>query len=77
MVRALKRLALGLCACALAAGCVSLTPGQQRGADEVRAMADETARVYGVRRIAVLVGNDMDGVGARIVVASSRSRPRC
>lgn len=59
----MKRLALGLGVCALAAGCLSLTPGQQRGADEVRAMADEMARVYGVRRIAVLVGNDMDGVG--------------
>ena len=63
MFRGLTRLALGLCACALAAGCVALTPGQQRGADEVRAMADETARVYGVRRIPVLVGNDIDGVG--------------
>ena len=47
----------------LAAGCVSLTPSEQRGADEVRAMADETARVYGVRRIFVLVGDNVEGVG--------------
>ena len=61
--RGMKQRALGLLVCALVAGCVSLTPGQQRAADEVRAMADEMARVYGVRRIAVLVGDDMDGVG--------------
>jgi hypothetical protein len=61
--RDLQCLAFGLVVCALAAGCVSLTPGQQRGADEIRAMADEMARVYGVRRIAVLVGDDMEGVG--------------
>ena len=49
--------------CSLTAGCVSLTPAQQRAADEVRAMADEMARVYGVRRIAVIVGNNIEGVG--------------
>ena len=47
----------------LAAGCVSLTPVQQRGAEAVRAMADETARVYRVRRIWVLVGDHVEGVG--------------
>jgi O6-methylguanine-DNA--protein-cysteine methyltransferase len=62
-LRDMKHLAFALVVCALAAGCVSLTPGQRRGADEVRAMADDMARVYGVRRIAVLVGDDMDGVG--------------
>jgi len=62
-LRDVKRLAMGFFVSALATGCVSLTPGQQRGADEVRAMADEMARVYGVRRIAVLVGDDLDGVG--------------
>ena len=47
----------------LAGGCLSLTPSEQRGADEVRAMADELARVYQVRRIAVLIGNNVEGVG--------------
>jgi Zn-dependent peptidase ImmA (M78 family) len=47
----------------LAAGCVSLTPAQQRGADEVRAMADEMARIYDVPRIAVIVGDNIEGVG--------------
>jgi hypothetical protein len=47
----------------LAAGCVSLTTVQQRGAEAVRAMADETARVYSVRRIWVLIGDDVEGVG--------------
>jgi hypothetical protein len=52
-----------LLVCWLAAGCVTLTPAQQRGADEVRAMADELARVYSVPRIAVLVGDNIEGVG--------------
>jgi hypothetical protein len=47
----------------LAAGCVSLTPAPQRGADDVRAMADEMARVYDVPRIAVIVGDNIEGVG--------------
>lgn len=46
-----------------ATGCVSLTPAQERAAAEVRALADETARVYGVPRISVLVGSNVDGVG--------------
>jgi len=45
------------------AGCVSLTPAQQDAAAEVRAMADDTARIYGVSRIYVLVGNNVEGVG--------------
>ena len=59
----MRQLACALAVCALTAGCVSLTPLQQRGADEVRDMADATARVYGVRRIAVLVGDNIEGVG--------------
>jgi hypothetical protein len=46
-----------------AAGCVSLTPTQQEAMAEVRAMADDTARVYGVSRIYVLVGSNVEGVG--------------
>ena len=59
MARVVCALVLG----GLAAGCVTLTPDQQRGADEVRTMADEMARVYGVRRIAVVVGDNIAGVG--------------
>ena len=59
----MRRLASVVLLCSLAGGCVSLTPAQQYGANEVRAMADETARVYGVPRIGVLVGSNMEGVG--------------
>ena len=59
MIRLAGPLALTL----LAAGCVSLTPSQQRGVDEVRVLASATARAYGVPRIAVVVGDDVDGVG--------------
>jgi hypothetical protein len=56
--------ALAWLATALAAGgCVTLTPAQARSANEVRALADETARVYGVSRIPVLVGANVEGVG--------------
>jgi IrrE N-terminal-like domain len=44
-------------------GCVTLTPAQEVAVAEVRALADDTARVYGVPRIAVLVGRNVDGVG--------------
>lgn len=44
-------------------GCVALTPAQEVAVAEVRAMAEDTARVYGVPRIAVLVGENVDGVG--------------
>jgi len=57
------RLLLGLTVALAAAGCVTLTPAQERAVAEVRAMADETARVYGVRRISVLVGSNVEGVG--------------
>jgi hypothetical protein len=46
-----------------AAGCVSLTPAQEQAATEVRTMADDTTRAYGVSRIAVLVGSNIEGVG--------------
>ena len=55
--------AAGLIAALAAAGCVSLTPAQEQAVAEVRVMADETARVYGVSRIAILVGSDVEGVG--------------
>jgi O6-methylguanine-DNA--protein-cysteine methyltransferase len=44
-------------------GCASLTPGQERAVGEIRAMADETARVYGVSRIAVMANRNIEGVG--------------
>jgi len=52
-----------LVAALAAAGCVSLTPAQEQAAAEVRAMADDTARIYGVSRISVLVGSNVEGVG--------------
>ena len=45
------------------AGCVSLTPAEEHAVAEVRAIADDTARVYGVSRISVLVGSNIEGVG--------------
>jgi len=45
------------------AGCVTLTPAQEGAVAEVRAMADDTARIYGVSRISVLVGSNIEGVG--------------
>jgi len=59
----MTRLVCALAVALLAAGCVSLTPAQQQGAEEVRALADATARAYGVRRIAVIVGDNVAGVG--------------
>jgi hypothetical protein len=59
----MRRLAAALVAAVLAGGCVSLTPAQQRGAEEVRALADATARAYRVPRIGVIVGDNVDGVG--------------
>ena len=56
---ALAWLAAGLAA----AGCVTLTPAQERAVAEVRTMADDTARIYGVSRISVLVGSNIEGVG--------------
>jgi IrrE N-terminal-like domain len=45
---------------ALAAACSTMTPGQDRSLDEVRAFADETARRYGLQPIHVLVSHDPD-----------------
>ena len=47
-------IALGLVALALG-GCVTLTPAQQESADQVRALADRTAQVYGLAPIHLLV----------------------
>lgn len=47
----------------VAAGCASLTPPQETSAAEIRALADETARIYRVARIYVLVGNDVSNIG--------------
>jgi len=55
-----SRLAGLLAAAALAAGCSSLTPAQDRSLDEVRAFADETARRYGLLPIHVLVSHNPD-----------------
>ena len=63
MLALLSRLSRLLLVTVLVGGCLSLTPSEQRGADEVRAMADELARVYNVRRIAVLIGDNIEGVG--------------
>src|SRR5262249_9700598 len=52
-----------LIAALAAAGCVTLTPAQEQATADVRAMADEIARVYGVSRISVLVGSNVEGVG--------------
>ena len=43
---------------ALAAGCNTLTPAQNRSLDEVRVFADDTARVYGLHPIHVLVSHN-------------------
>jgi len=61
-VRTLARVAWLIAALA-AVGCVRLTPAQEHAVAEVRAMADDTARIYGVSRISVLVGSNMEGVG--------------
>jgi hypothetical protein len=52
-----------LAATLAAAGCVTLTPAQEEAAAQVRALADDTARIYGVSRISVLVGGNVEGVG--------------
>src|SRR6476661_6641996 len=43
---------------ALEAGCNTLTPAQNRSLDEVRVFAEETARVYGLHPIHVLVSHN-------------------
>jgi hypothetical protein len=47
-----------LTAAALAGGCFTLTPVQERSFDEVRGFADATARRYGLPQIHVLVSHN-------------------
>jgi len=47
-------------AAALLAGCFSMSPAQNRSLDEVRAFADDTARLYGLPQIHVLVSHNPD-----------------
>lgn len=55
-----SRLAGLVATAALAAACSTMTPGQDRSLDEVRAFADETARRYGREPIHVLVSHNPD-----------------
>ena len=55
-----SRLAGLVATAALAAACSTLTPGQDRSLDEVRAFAAETARRYGREPIHVLVSHNPD-----------------
>jgi hypothetical protein len=55
-----SRVARLVAVAALAAACSTLTPGQDRSLDEVRAFADETARRYGREPIHVLVSHNPD-----------------
>lgn len=60
-----SRLAGLVTAAALAAGCSTLTPAQDRSLDEVRAFADATASRYGLPPIHVLVSHNPESpVGA-------------
>jgi len=53
-----SRLAGLVTVAALAAGCFAMTPAQNRSLDEVRAFADDTARIYGLPQIHVLVSHN-------------------
>ncbi|HEV8396697.1 MAG TPA: hypothetical protein VGQ37_20590 [Vicinamibacterales bacterium] len=53
---------LGLVA-VLPAGCATLTPKQEQGAQEISAIVDATARAYSVSTIYVLIGNDTSNIG--------------
>ncbi|MGH7385710.1 MAG: ImmA/IrrE family metallo-endopeptidase, partial [Candidatus Rokuibacteriota bacterium] len=53
-----SRLALLVTVTALAAGCSTLTPAQDRSLEEVRAFADATAHRYDLPPIHVLVSHD-------------------
>jgi hypothetical protein len=55
-----SRLAGLVATAALATACSTMTPGQDRSLDEVRAFADETARRYGREPIHVLVSHNPD-----------------
>ena len=50
----------GLVGTVALAACSTMTPGQDRSLDEVRAFADETSRRYGLQPIHVLVSHDPD-----------------
>ena len=60
-----SRLGLLWCAAAMAAGCSTLTPAQDRSFDEVRAFAEATTQRYGLSAIHVLVSHNPESpVGA-------------
>ncbi len=64
--RLARPIAVALAAAAVLAlgGCVSLTPPQQKSEAEIKAFADETAQVYGLSRISLLVGQMVEGLTA-------------
>ena len=55
-----SRLAGLVAVAALFAGCFSMSPAQNKSLDEVRAFADDTARLYGLSQIYVLVSHNPD-----------------
>ena len=55
-----SRLAGLVAVAALFAGCFSMSPAQNKSLDEVRAFADDTARLYGLPQIHVLVSHNPD-----------------
>jgi len=55
-----SRLAGLVAVAALLAGCFSMSPAQNKSLDEVRAFADDTARLYGLSQIHVLVSHNPD-----------------
>jgi hypothetical protein len=55
-----SRLAGLVAVAVLLAGCFTMSPAQNRSLDEVRAFADDTARLYGLPQIHVLVSHNPD-----------------
>jgi hypothetical protein len=55
-----SRLAGLVAVAALLAGCFTMSPAQNRSLEEVRAFADDTARLYGLAQIHVLVSHNPD-----------------
>ena len=55
-----SRLAGLVAVAALFAGCFSMSPAQNKSLDEVRAFADDTARLYSLPQIHVLVSHNPD-----------------
>ncbi len=55
-----SRLAGLVAVAALLAGCFTMSPAQNRSLDEVRAFADDTASLYGLPQIHVLVSHNPD-----------------